>query len=62
VEFQDGWLLVRKSVTEEGLTLRAEAGNIEALNSIMKMAENWLPEAREAVREYIKSIANQERR
>ena len=44
VEFPDGWLLARKSVTEEGMTFRAEADNTEALNRIKDFVRRALPQ------------------
>ena len=50
LEFPDGWLLVRKSVTAEQITLRAEADTPERLRAILEMAASTLPEAaREAL-------------
>ena len=44
LEFPDGWLLVRKSVTAEQITLRAEADTRERLSEILKMAADALPD------------------
>ncbi len=44
MEFDDGWLLVRKSVTAEQITLRAEADTEARLREILKMAADALPE------------------
>ena len=43
LEFPDGWLLVRKSVTAEQITLRAEADTRQRLIEILKMAADALP-------------------
>jgi len=45
LDFPDGWLLVRKSVTAEQITLRAEADTQARLDEILRMAANALPEA-----------------
>ncbi len=44
VEFPYGWLLVRKSVTEESITLRIEATNETSLQKIKDWTLNILPE------------------
>ena len=44
LDFPDGWLLVRKSVTAEQITLRAEADTEARLQEILKMAADALPE------------------
>jgi len=44
LEFPVGWLLVRKSVTAEQITLRAEADTPERLREILEMAARTLPE------------------
>jgi phosphomannomutase/phosphoglucomutase len=44
VQFPDGWLLVRKSVTEEGVTIRCEAKNEEAMTWIKSLLTDTLPE------------------
>ena len=44
LEFPVGWLLVRKSVTAEQITLRAEADTPERLREILEMAARALPE------------------
>lgn len=44
VQFEDGWLLVRKSVTEESITLRIEADNQAAMDRIKSMLAETLPE------------------
>ena len=50
LDLPDGWLLVRKSVTAEQITLRAEADTPERLREILEMAASVLPEeAREAL-------------
>ena len=52
LEFPDGWLLVRKSVTAEQITLRAEAETPGRLRAILEMAANALPQsARRAILE-----------
>ena len=45
LDFPDGWLLVRKSVTAEQITFRAEADSPERLREILQMAADVLPEA-----------------
>lgn len=44
VEFPFGWLLVRKSVTEEGMTIRMEARDDSALKEIKGILLKVLPE------------------
>ena len=44
LDFPDGWLLVRKSVTAEQITLRAEADTESRLREILEMAVSALPE------------------
>lgn len=44
LEFPDGWLLARKSVTAEQLTLRAEADTPERLRALLALAAGVLPE------------------
>ena len=43
LEFDDGWLLLRKSVTAEQLTVRAEADTPERLQEILALAASVLP-------------------
>ena len=55
LEFEDGWILMRKSVTAEQVTLRGEADTPERLRELLYLAASVLPEA---VRETIdKSLA-----
>jgi len=50
LEFEDGWLLARKSVTAEQITLRAEAETPERLNELLEIVASVLPEsARESI-------------
>lgn len=50
LEFENGWLLARKSVTAEQITLRAEADTPEQLNQLLEMVASVLPEsARESI-------------
>ena len=44
LDFPDGWILVRKSVTAEQITLRAEADTPERLQALLRLAANALPE------------------
>jgi len=44
VGFPDGWLLVRKSVTEEAVTMRIEAENQKALDRIRTLVSQTVPE------------------
>ena len=44
VEFNKGWFLIRKSVTEEAVTIRAEADNRETLEYIYETVCGVLPE------------------
>ena len=44
LEFDDGWLLLRKSVTAEQITIRAEADTQERLREILALAASALPE------------------
>ena len=45
LEFDDGWVLVRKSVTAEQITLRAEAGSDARLRAILAEVAATLPES-----------------
>lgn len=47
--FSDGWILLRKSVTAEQMTLRAEADTPERLRALLDMVKGALPEAAEAL-------------
>lgn len=47
VEFPYGWLLVRKSVTEENITIRIEAKDTEAMNVIISKLLYSLPQLKE---------------
>lgn len=53
LDFDDGWLLARKSVTAEQLTLRAEAETPERLRQLLEFAAGALPE--EAARELLQA-------
>lgn len=44
VEFTDGWLLMRKSVTEESVTLRIEAKDVFSLAEIKEWLLNVIPD------------------
>ena len=44
LDFDDGWVLMRKSVTAEQITLRAEADTPERLDELMAMVAGALPE------------------
>lgn len=44
LEFEDGWVLMRKSVTAEQMTLRAEADTKERLRELLEMVADVLPE------------------
>ena len=44
LEFENGWLLMRKSVTAEQVTFRAEADTPERLKQLARLAESALPE------------------
>ena len=44
VEFGFGWLLIRKSVTEEGITLRIEADTREQMGEIVDILLEYVPE------------------
>lgn len=48
LEFPDGWVLVRKSVTAEQITLRVEADTLQRLNALLEMVANALPESARA--------------
>ncbi len=43
LDFEDGWLLLRKSVTAEQVTLRAEADTPERLRQLLEMVAGALP-------------------
>ena len=45
LEFPDGWLLMRKSVTAEQVTLRAEADTPQRLEELLEMVREAIPEA-----------------
>ena len=45
LEFEDGWLLMRKSVTAEQITLRAEADTVQRLKELLYMVADVLPGA-----------------
>ena len=45
LEFEDGWVLMRKSVTAEQLTLRAEADTPERLEALLALVRSALPDA-----------------
>lgn len=47
VQFPDGWLLVRKSVTEEGVTMRIEANDEAAMARIKNLLAETLPEVKD---------------
>lgn len=50
LEFADGWILARKSVTAEQITLRAEADTPQRLNELLELVASVLPEsARESI-------------
>lgn len=44
VDFEDGWLLVRKSVTEEAVTLRMEARVQQGMDRIKQLVREQVPE------------------
>ena len=48
LEFPDGWILARKSVTAEQITLRAEADTPERLRELLELAASALPESARA--------------
>ncbi|MDO4865981.1 MAG: phosphomannomutase/phosphoglucomutase [Clostridia bacterium] len=52
LEFADGWLLMRKSVTAEQITLRAEAETPERLRALLELVASALPG--EAAREILR--------
>lgn len=45
LEFPDGWILMRKSVTAEQVTLRAEADTPERLDELLNLVRSAIPEA-----------------
>ncbi len=47
VQFPYGWLLIRKSVTEEGITLRIEAETQKKLEQIVEILLSYVPELSE---------------
>ena len=47
VQFPNGWLLVRKSVTEEGITMRIEAADENAMVEIKALLSEVLPEVKD---------------
>ena len=52
IEFPDGWLLARKSVTEEGMTFRIEAENAASLHRIKGLLCQALPEISSTIERY----------
>jgi len=48
LEFTDGWLLVRKSVTEESITIRIEADDESSMRRLKKDLQQILPQVRGA--------------
>ena len=59
LEFPDGWLLARKSVTAEQLTFRAEADTPERLDEMIDMIASALPaQMGDALREGTKDGGN----
>ncbi|MEG2882215.1 MAG: hypothetical protein RR873_04740, partial [Christensenella sp.] len=44
IEFDKGWLLIRKSVTEEGITLRIEAEAKSDMQDIVNILIENVPE------------------
>lgn len=59
LEFPDGWLLARKSVTAEQLTFRAEADTPERLDALIDMIASALPaQMGDALREGAKDGGN----
>lgn len=44
VETPDGWMLIRKSVTEEAMTVRMEARDEKTLRAQAAMLSRWVPE------------------
>ncbi len=49
VDFPYGWILIRKSVTEEGITIRIEAEDDDHMRMIKKWITEVLPETKPAV-------------
>jgi len=45
LEFEDGWILMRKSVTAEQVTLRGEADTPERLRELLYLVASVLPDA-----------------
>ena len=45
LDFEDGWVLARKSVTAEQITLRAEADTEERLSDLLRLIAGVLPKA-----------------
>lgn len=45
LEFEDGWILARKSVTAEQITLRCEADTPQRLNTLLQWVSSVLPES-----------------
>ncbi len=44
IETPDGWLLVRKSVTEQAMTVRMEAGNRDGIDALEGLLASAAPE------------------
>jgi phosphomannomutase / phosphoglucomutase len=51
VEFDNGWALIRQSITEPKITLRFEGDSQEALDAIVDRFLDAVPEIRDAVKE-----------
>lgn len=47
IEFADGWFLLRRSVTEQAVTFRLEAGDKEAMERIKTIVAEAVPKLRE---------------
>ncbi|MBQ3423605.1 MAG: phosphomannomutase/phosphoglucomutase [Clostridia bacterium] len=52
LDFPEGWLLMRKSITAEQITLRVEADTPVALDALLGMVAEALPEAGEALQSW----------
>ncbi len=56
IETEEGWILVRKSVTEEAMTVRMEATDAAALRKLASMLNAFTPELGEKVKAVIEKM------
>ena len=49
IEFEEGWFLLRKSVTEQAMTYRIEASDKQSLEMIKRIVGEAVPELKKAL-------------